>query len=102
MDVVFIGDSINPKLKVFILAGQHGDEKGSRRIAEILISHLIKINEFSDICVAVLSNANPDGGHRKQRKAYQNRFKPGSFAIVIPMRIELFIPSSSHGSQMLS
>ncbi len=37
--------------------------------AELLISHLIKTNEFSDICVAVLSNANPDGGHRKQRKA---------------------------------
>ena len=51
--------------------------------AEILISHLIKTNEFSDICIAVLSNANPDGGHRKKRKAYKNRSKSRSSAIVL-------------------
>ena len=69
MDVVFLGNLTDPIVKIFILAGQHGDEKGSRHSAELLISHLIKNNEFPDICVAVLSNANPDGGHRKQRKA---------------------------------
>ena len=69
MEVVFLGNLTDPILKIFIVAGQHGDEKGSRRSAELLISHLIKNNEFPDICVAVLSNANPDGGHRKKRKA---------------------------------
>ena len=32
MDVVFIGNTTNPILKIFIVAGQHGDEKGSRRV----------------------------------------------------------------------
>ena len=42
MDVVVIGKKIDPKLKIFIMAGQHGDEKLSRKAAEELVSHLIK------------------------------------------------------------
>ncbi|MGI9010696.1 MAG: M14 family zinc carboxypeptidase, partial [Nitrososphaeraceae archaeon] len=42
LDIVFIGKLIDPKLKIFIMAGQHGDEKLSRKATERLISHLIK------------------------------------------------------------
>jgi hypothetical protein len=68
MDVVYIGDMKNPKLKVFVLAGQHGDEKGSRQSAVRLIEHLIRTKEFPDICVGVLSNANPDGANKNKRR----------------------------------
>ena len=68
IDVVFVGDQNNPKLKVFVLAGQHGDEKGSRQSALRLIDHLIKTKEFPDICVGVLSNANPDGAFKNKRQ----------------------------------
>jgi len=50
------------------LAGQHGDEKGSRQSALRLIDHLIKTKEFPDICVGVLSNANPDGAFKNKRQ----------------------------------
>ena len=68
MDVVFVGDIKNPKLKVCVLAGQHGDEKISKQSAVRLIEHLIKSKEFPDICVGVLSNANPDGSFKNRRK----------------------------------
>ncbi|MEJ7642650.1 MAG: M14 family zinc carboxypeptidase [Candidatus Nitrosocosmicus sp.] len=68
LDVVYIGDMRNPKLKVFVLAGQHGDEKGSRQSAVRLIEHLMRTKEFPDICVGVLSNANPDGAFRNKRR----------------------------------
>lgn len=38
--VVLIGERVNPTLKIFIMAGQHGDERYSRKAAERLISHL--------------------------------------------------------------
>jgi Zinc carboxypeptidase len=68
--VVFIGEKFNPILKIFIMAGQHGDEKYGRKAAERLISHLIKTEskEFSDLCIAVLSNANPDGAYKNRRR----------------------------------
>ena len=68
IDVIFVGDQKNPKLKVFILAGQHGDEKGGRQSALRLIDHLIKTKEFPDICVGVVSNANPDGSFKNKRR----------------------------------
>ena len=68
LDVVFIGDIKNPKLKVCVLAGQHGDEKIGRQSAVRLIEHLIKSKEFPDICVGVLSNANPDGAFKNRRR----------------------------------
>ena len=70
MDVVVIGKLINPKLKIFIMAGQHGDEKISRKATEQLTSHLIKTKakEFPDIAIAVLSNANPDGAANNTRR----------------------------------
>ena len=45
------------------MAGQHGDEKITRKATEQLISHLIKnkAKEFPDVSIAILSNANPDG-----------------------------------------
>jgi hypothetical protein len=67
IDVILVGDQKSPKLKVFILAGQHGDEKGGRQSALRLIDHLIKTKEFPDICVGVLSNANPDGAFKGKR-----------------------------------
>ena len=40
MNVVFIGERVNPQLKLFIMAGQHGDERYSRKATERLISYL--------------------------------------------------------------
>jgi ABC-type multidrug transport system fused ATPase/permease subunit len=68
IEVILVGDNKNPKLKVFILAGQHGDEKGSRQSTLRLIDHLIRTKEFPDICVGVLSNANPDAAFKNKRK----------------------------------
>ena len=69
MDVVVIGKKIDPKLKIFVMAGQHGDEKLSRKAAEELVSHLIKNKgkEFPEVSIAVLSNANPDGVSNNRR-----------------------------------
>jgi ABC-type multidrug transport system fused ATPase/permease subunit len=74
MDVVVIGKLVDPKLKIFIMSGQHGDEKLSRKATERLISNLIetKGKEFPDISIAILSNANPDGSFNNQRKTSEN------------------------------
>jgi hypothetical protein len=68
--VVLIGERVNPQLKIFVMAGQHGDEKYSRQAAERLISHLIKTkaNEFPKNCIAIMSNANPDGAYKNKRR----------------------------------
>jgi hypothetical protein len=70
MDIVIIGKLIDPKLKIFIMAGQHGDEKISRNANEQLTSHLIKTKakEYPDVSIAVLSNANPDGAANNTRR----------------------------------
>jgi hypothetical protein len=70
IDVVLVGERINPTLKIFIMAGQHGDENYSRKAAERLISHLIKTKakEFPKNCIAILSNANPDGAYKNKRR----------------------------------
>jgi predicted deacylase len=69
--VVLIGERVNPTLKIFIMAGQHGDEKYSRKATERLISYLIKTNAkgFPKNCIAILSNANPDGAYNNKRRA---------------------------------
>src|SRR5918992_1234270 len=71
MNVVFIGERVNPQLKIFILTGQHGDEGYSRKATERLISHLIKTKakDFPpNVCIVILPNANPDGSHKKTRR----------------------------------
>lgn len=74
MEVVIIGKLIDPKLKIFIMSGQHGDEELSRKATERLISHLIKTNgkEFPDVSIAFLSNANPDGSSNNRRRTAEN------------------------------
>ena len=74
LDVVIIGKLKDPKLKIFIIAGQHGDEKISRNATERLISHLIKskAKEFPDVSIAILSNANPDGASNNTRRTAEN------------------------------
>ena len=68
--IVLIGERINPQLKIFIMAGQHGDERYSRKAAERLISYLIKTKakESPKNCIAILSNANPDGAYKNKRR----------------------------------
>ena len=68
--VVLIGERVNPQLKIFIMAGQHGDEKYSRKATERLISYLIKTNAkgFPKNCIAISSNANPDGAYKNKRR----------------------------------
>jgi hypothetical protein len=71
INVILIGErKADPKLRIFIMAGQHGDESYSRRAAERLISYLIKTKakEFSDIGIAILPNANPDGAYKNNRR----------------------------------
>jgi len=69
MNVIFIGEQFNPQLKVFIIAGQHGDEKYGRKAAERLINYLLNTggSEFSNLCIAILVNANPDGSYKHRR-----------------------------------
>ncbi len=69
--VALIGERVNPQLKIFIMAGQHGDEKYSRKAAERLIGHLIKTKSKDfpqNVCIAILPNANPDGSHKNTRR----------------------------------
>ena len=74
LDIVIIGKVRDPKLKIFIFAGQHGDEKITRNATEQLISHLIKskAKEFPDISMTILSNANPDGASNNTRRTPEN------------------------------
>jgi hypothetical protein len=69
MNVIIIGERVNPELKIFIMAGQHGDEIYSRKATERLISNLLKTRakEFPSICIAILPDANPDGSHKGNR-----------------------------------
>jgi hypothetical protein len=68
INVLIIGNTSN-QLRILIIAGQHGDELGSRQAATALINKLTKSNKFSSICIAILPNANPDGGRRNKRKS---------------------------------
>jgi hypothetical protein len=71
INVVFIGERVNPQLKIFIMAGQHGDERYNRKAAERLISYLwrTKSKDFpQNVCIAFLPNANPDGAYKNKRR----------------------------------
>jgi Zinc carboxypeptidase len=70
INVVLIGERINPQFKIFIMAGQHGDERNSCKAAERLVSYLIKTRakDFPpNVCIAILPNANPDGSYKRTR-----------------------------------
>lgn len=59
-----------PQVKVFILAGQHGDERYGRRAIDRLINTLDNDNyqkKFDSLQIAILQNANPDGASMKSR-----------------------------------
>jgi ABC-type multidrug transport system fused ATPase/permease subunit len=70
MNVVLIGNKTNPQLKIFILAGQHGDEKYGRMATERLIEYLLKtkLSDFPNMCIAVMPDANPDGARKNGRR----------------------------------
>lgn len=68
LNAAFLGDADSP-LRVFIIAGQHGDEKYGRRAAVRLIRSLGKSLDihFPSMHLAVLPDANPDGSVGKTR-----------------------------------
>jgi hypothetical protein len=71
INVVFIGERVNPQLKIFIMAGQHGDEIYCRKATERLISYLWRTRSIDfpqNVCVAILPNANPDGSRKNTRR----------------------------------
>jgi hypothetical protein len=70
MNVIIIGERVNPELKIFIMAGQHGDEIYSRKATERLISNLLKTRakEFPSVGIAILPDANPDGSRKHRRR----------------------------------
>jgi hypothetical protein len=71
LDIVSIGELVNPTLKIFIMAGQHGDEIYCRKAIERLISYLwrTRSKDFpQNVCVAILPNANPDGSRKNTRR----------------------------------
>lgn len=50
--------------RVFILAGQHGDEP----LARAAVASFFREHSFSDVQIAALMDANPDGAHWGQRR----------------------------------
>ena len=68
--IAYLGKNVDPQLKIFILAGQHGDEKYARMATEKLANYLAEAidKSFPQIHVAVLSDANPDASLRNTRK----------------------------------
>lgn len=64
--IEFHGNPESP-LKIFILAGQHGDEKYSQTAVNELLNYF-KSNSNPAYFVAILSNANPDGYEKNIRE----------------------------------
>lgn len=57
------------QLKVFVIAGQHGNEKYGRKAVNLLKNSFSSFNsDFPSVQLAVLPNANPDGSFQKTRK----------------------------------
>lgn len=57
------------QLKVFVIAGQHGNEKYGRKAVNLLINSLHSFDtDFPSIQLAVLPDANPDGSFQKTRR----------------------------------
>lgn len=63
LTVKFLGDAAAP-LRVFILCGQHGDERGIRRA---LKDFLAGPTSWPNIRLAILADANPDGAELRTR-----------------------------------
>ncbi|AIF85276.1 putative carboxypeptidase [Candidatus Nitrososphaera evergladensis SR1] len=62
----------NPKVRVFVLAGQHGDERYGRKAVGRLVNILddnssIYQREFQSLQIAILQDANPDGASMRSR-----------------------------------
>lgn len=70
LKVEFIGDK-NSSLKIFIIAGQHGDEKYSQEAVSKLINHF-RTNSKCLFYAAILKNANPDGYKNNSRRNVQS------------------------------
>lgn len=70
--VSWFGDPRTP-LRVFILAGQHGDERYARKALRRLMKDLEERSDphWSSIRLAILDDANPDGSLRKTRENAQ-------------------------------
>jgi ABC-type multidrug transport system fused ATPase/permease subunit len=68
--IAYVGKNVDPQLKIFILAGQHGDEKYARMATEKLANYLAEAidKSFPQVHVAVLSDANPDASLRNTRR----------------------------------
>ena len=63
-------DELAHPLKIFLLAGQHGDESYGRKAVNKLINTLESgsaIDKSISLRLAILSNANPDGSSLKRR-----------------------------------
>ena len=68
--VEFFGNKKSP-LKIFIIAGQHGDEKYSKEAVLKLVNHF-KTKSKCSFYAAILSDANPDGYQNNSRMNAQS------------------------------
>lgn len=66
--VGYCGDSSAGGLRIFILAGQHGDETDARGAASEYLAKIRRDGLRSGAWVAVLADANPDGGAAHRRR----------------------------------
>lgn len=69
MNVVYLGDKSQDKqhLRVFIIAGQHGDERHSRVSVNRIMSDMNFNMKLPLLQLAILPDANPDGSHQRTR-----------------------------------
>ncbi|MFQ5439888.1 MAG: M14 family zinc carboxypeptidase [Nitrosopumilaceae archaeon] len=70
LTVEFIGNRKSP-FKIFIITGQHGDEKYSKEAVSKLVNHF-RINSKHQFFAAILSDANPDGYKKDSRMNAQS------------------------------
>jgi ABC-type multidrug transport system fused ATPase/permease subunit len=70
INVIILGQRIDPRLRILVIAGQHGDEKCGRLATERLIDYLLKTKckEYPEMVIAILPDANPDGSHKNSRR----------------------------------
>ena len=70
LKVKLIGDETSP-LRIFIIAGQHGDERYSKKALSKLLNYWKKYDKYP-FYVAILKNANPDGYKNNSRNNAQS------------------------------
>lgn len=70
LTVEFVGDK-NSLFKIFLMAGQHGDEKYSKEAVSKLIDQY-RADSKCSFYAAILSNANPDGFQNQSRNNAQS------------------------------